>query len=688
MKKLSIATTTLVVLALIVLSSCTVKEEHAISSSVYSNLELVRQEIERLQKFDNDSSWNYIDKKLRCDFESLEDSMLYYTLLRNHAVALYDEGKIDSALFVLDMVIKFWSRNKNADSEYEYCYALRNYAQIAQIQCKDFQKALNYHNKAIEIAKEHSYTKLLIPTLQSKVILLSNNAMHIEAIESIEEAIKQCTLNADTAKLIGCMQIYASLNNQSGLTKEADKQYIQLLTLKDHYDKNVLFAIYNDKSNVNLTEENFRKAIPDLLKARELWDYADEFGRIVLTNNLAFAWLLAEQPDSMLVHLNYMKSQTRWFDGIPVLKFNYYSFLASYYQFKKNDLEASKAYKKAEEVRKNYQLDPRVISAHAKRISTFYAKEGQYKDAYHELQLYSEADKKVLNENTQKQVSALKYRYQRDTTLMRQQETILQQNMTVKHLSNQQRYLVIIIGLVLVCFIGIFFWWRNSESKKQEILALQHANDIAVLRMENMRNRISPHFMFNVLNSILKNKGSDNEVEKNVKAFINLLQSNLANIDSLGVPLNQELNFVRDFIMLDNLRLESNIEYTEEIEKDVNSEMLVPSMSIHILVENAIKHGLRPKQGKKILSISARNDRGKTIIDVADNGVGRNTKLKTHGVGVGTKVLNQFVLIVNQNNKEEIQLEYIDIVDDAAIPSGTTARLIIPDNLNFNFLTK
>ena len=69
-----------------------------------------------------------------------------------------------------------------------------------------------------------------------------------------------------------------------------------------------------------------------------------------------------------------------------------------------------------------------------------------------------------------------------------------------------------------------------------------------------------------------------------------------------------------------------------------------------------------------------------------DNGIGRKSNFKTHGVGVCTKVLNQFISILNQNNKEKIQLEYVDLIDDSGKPSGTVVRLIIPDHINFNFL--
>jgi hypothetical protein len=368
---------------------------------------------------------------------------------------------------------------------------------------------------------------------------------------------------------------------------------------------------------------------------------------------------------------------------MPDLEFNYYSLIGEYFKNIGDLSKAAQAFSKADSVKSKNAPDIVLDKLHLQRQANFHAKQGLYKNAFLELKTYNNISNKILEDNNRKQVSALKYRYQRDTTLIRQQETISSQKAEVKSLAVRQKLIFVIVGLLLLFVVVFILWWHNYEHKKQEIQSLIHARDIALLRMEGARNRVSPHFMFNVLNSIVRNKSSVKEVEKSLKAFINLLQSNLLSIDSIGVALNQELKFVRDYIMLDNLRFVSEIEYIETIDGNVNREMLIPSMSLHILVENAIKHGLRPKKGKKVLEILVTTRSNTTEIRIKNNGTGRQNKKVSSGTGSGLKILKQFIAIVNQNNTEKINFEYIDLFDDKEQSLGTIARLTIPNKMRY-----
>lgn len=287
-----------------------------------------------------------------------------------------------------------------------------------------------------------------------------------------------------------------------------------------------------------------------------------------------------------------------------------------------------------------------------------------------------------INENELKPVSTLRPFYQHDTTKLLLQETIFRQEKVIERLSKQNKLFFVFVALFLFFIVIIIIKLRKNEYRKREVLTIQYTNDIASLRMENARNRLGPHFMFNVLTSIMKDGAHPKEMEASLKTFSTLLQSNLANIDALAISLKQELVFIRDYIKLDNLRFDSQIEYNEEVTRDVDMEMKIPTMCIHILVENAIKHGLRTKNGEKKLTVLIEKKESKFLISVKDNGVGRRLKKEAQGTGTGTKILERFMELLNQNNILKAKLRYIDLVNETGEVTGTLAQLELPNNFN------
>ncbi|MCG6187696.1 tetratricopeptide repeat-containing sensor histidine kinase [Maribellus maritimus] len=614
-----------------------------------------------------------------------KDSNLYYHLLKYYGGLVHSYGEIDSSNYYLLKALKYWEKQKTEKGQYTHSVVLNNLA-FNYFTLGLIDSSLYYHNKAIEIATAGSYNDILISTLLSKSNLSRSSDKYGEAIESIEKAITVADIEKDSAGMISSLQAYADLYVDCGFYEEAEQQFREALKYKKHFTPYSKYAHFNSKGRMYYLQNEYEKAKNEFLNAYKQWDFIDLFSKLLISNNLAESYLYCSKIDSSRIYLNFLQSQLPVFKGIPDFEFNYYSLRGEYFE-KKGDLKkAAVLFLKADSVGVSNSIDVVLNKLHTQRNAEHYIKINNFKKAYDEVQKYNQLNQNILKENNRKQISALKYRYQRDTTLIKQQETILLKDAEVRNLAERQKLIVIIVLLLLFITGGFIFWRRNSERKKREMLALKFTNDIAALRMESTRNRISPHFMFNVLNSIVKKKGSIEEVETSLKTFIGLLQSNLINIDSLGVPLSQELKFVKDFVALDNLRFNSDVEYIEEIAKGVNLEMLIPSMSIHILVENAIKHGLRPREGKKVLTISVKSDGRGTTIDVKDNGVGRKAKYKTHGAGVGSKVLNQFISIINQNNKEQIQMEYIDLIDDLGEAMGTIARLFVPNHINLNFL--
>ena len=79
-------------------------------------------------------------------------------------------------------------------------------------------------------------------------------------------------------------------------------------------------------------------------------------------------------------------------------------------------------------------------------------------------------------------------------------------------------------------------------------------------------------------------------------------------------------------------------------------------MIIQIPVENAIKHGLRGTEGKKMLAIDIEDKENDTVITVRNNGTGYKPRLMSSGTGKGLKVIYQTIELLNIKNKNKNSL--------------------------------
>lgn len=141
--------------------------------------------------------------------------------------------------------------------------------------------------------------------------------------------------------------------------------------------------------------------------------------------------------------------------------------------------------------------------------------------------------------------------------------------------------------------------------------------------LKALQSQMDPHFLFNVLDTIAwKAQMTDNEeIYQMIISLGELLRSNILSQEKDFVTLEEELEYVRFYIYLQQTRFEDK--FTAEIHTDPSiNRCLVPRFCIQPLVENAIVHGLEPKKGYGKLMLNV-IDQGTMIeVNVADNGVG------------------------------------------------------------------
>src|SRR3954468_22947493 len=148
-------------------------------------------------------------------------------------------------------------------------------------------------------------------------------------------------------------------------------------------------------------------------------------------------------------------------------------------------------------------------------------------------------------------------------------------------------------GLLIVPWLLIYYSYHYVEkSRRQQVGTLKLEALVKELELKTIKSHINPHFIFNALNSIRALIDENPMRARNaITELSNILRSSMAADKSETVSFEKELNIVKDYLALENMRFEDRLKVEYEIDEDTLDQQ-VPPMMLQTLVENAIKHGI------------------------------------------------------------------------------------------------
>lgn len=184
------------------------------------------------------------------------------------------------------------------------------------------------------------------------------------------------------------------------------------------------------------------------------------------------------------------------------------------------------------------------------------------------------------------------------------------------------------LALVLIFTIFIYV--------KRKIKSIKHKADlekrIAETKLQALQSQMNPHFVFNAMNSI-QNFVIDNQTDDAlwyVGEFSKLMRQTLNFSSKTTIRLEEEIDYLKRYIELENLRRKYKIKYSLTIDKAIDTiEILIPPMLIEPLVENIFVHAFdnTTKEGKFEIEFKLIED--KLICTIADNGKGFDNRVKS-----------------------------------------------------------
>lgn len=204
---------------------------------------------------------------------------------------------------------------------------------------------------------------------------------------------------------------------------------------------------------------------------------------------------------------------------------------------------------------------------------------------------------------------------------------------------------------------------------------------VAETKLLALRTQMSPHFLFNSLNSI-NNFILQNEAE-NASAmltkFARLMRQILDNTQTEWVSIRNELCALQLYVELEQLRCDNHFEVSFEISDTLDQDRVkVPPLIIHPYVENAIWHGLLPKRsGARKLTIRCYEQENRLIIEIMDSGIGREAAARartnplTSQPHYGSKLVQERLQLMTEIYGLDGQITSTDLYAPDHHPAGT-----------------
>lgn len=183
-------------------------------------------------------------------------------------------------------------------------------------------------------------------------------------------------------------------------------------------------------------------------------------------------------------------------------------------------------------------------------------------------------------------------------------------------------------SLDVICYAVIFAVQRalthQRNLEESRLYALRLESQLARASLHALKMQLHPHFLFNALNSLSELMQEDREAaEKMIVHLETFLKLTLNNSQRQEVPFEEELEFLRSYLAIENIRFQDRL----NVKMTIGPQTLrvpVPNLVLQPIVENAIKHGVAPRRSAGQIEIDAQRDNGILRVCVKDNGPGLN----------------------------------------------------------------
>ena len=521
----------------------------------------------------------------------------------------------------------------------------------------DYPRSLAALYRIIAIDKSLGNQLSVAHSINSLGVALFNSNNNDEAIKAYKEALA----------------IYDSLNNETS-------KAIVLLNLGN---------VYTALENYPAAKSHYHEALRINRK------HGIQYGIALDLANIAFMFDGMHQYDSGLsYHLEALSIR----ETLPDQDDLAHSLVgaARGYRFTGNLRLAQAYFQKAADLSQLIGSKPVMQDAY-EGLAGLYADEKDFEKAYTYLQLYKSVHDSLLNEIKSQQIGELGMRFETDKKnqqiVLLEKERTVQQQEAARASFQRKAWTVAAILIALVALVLVYTFrqkishQRNMAAKNAELHHAAFRQQVTDLELKALKAQINPHFFFNCMNSINKlilEDDTDN-ASRYLTKFSRLVRSVLEHSDSDQITLQQELDTLRAYVQLEELRLKKTVAFDVTVGENIDPESTyLPPMILQPFIENAIWHGLMPDQVKSNghIRVVIQAEGNNLHCTIEDNGVGRDKakELQSNSVwktrSMGMKITEERLRLLNKEKLKEL----IQVTDlkEMNMATGTRVDIHIP----------
>lgn len=476
----------------------------------------------------------------------------------------------------------------------------------------------------------------------------------------------------------GLAKLYLELEN----FPEANEYFVKAEQIGNSCTPYERYFFSNTRGNYYYNTKEYEKALDWFRKADRITEaFPQPLYKAIVRGNLGEIFILIRQPDSARFYLD--DARRLFGKAYEQPSFRYYmDGLYASLALLENDLsQAERLLSSAHDLN---QVNPLYTYYNNRRMEELYYKKKDYRKAYEFKDKADMLNDSLRNVKVRNSLAEIDFRYRQDTTLLKMDIQLINAKDEMSRWKTIAYYCVLLLLLSLsasLCWI----LYRRRKHEKQYWIQMTTMNR---LRMAVVRNRISPHFIFNALNIILPTFRQYDGLDKPIRLLIKVLRGNLFFSEQIAVSLKDEIQLVKEYLQLRLLGNPDRIRIIWELPPEIPDAWKIPSMSVQIPVENAVKYAFDPENEEACIHIRIVKKQGSLFIAIEDNGIGLSSDMQNRqeeqGTGYGLKILRQTIDILNSRNKNKMNF----IIQDRNLLEpgghGTLVSLVVPLDYTFD----
>jgi len=509
----------------------------------------------------------------------------------------------------------------------------------------------------------------------------------------------------------------ARAHASSGIVYSESSDYYMALenyqsALKIYRENGEKINISKALNNIGIVykaQQNYPKALEYLQEAQKIQQEIKERNRAVTLTNIGVIYFeTGDYPSAFQYYKQaenlFLKEENK--RGFALLN----NYLGDYYQ-KQNDIEKAKSYYQrsldlSEEMQNKFGASLALYN-----IGRLYSNEKKYTEAmplaqksldyakaigvldqtYHSEKLVSElygflgkpieslehyknyvtARDSITNQESSKKFAQAELNFEYE----KKEAILLEKN------KRQTQFIIFsILGVLLLLILALVIYNRRQVKRR---LTLQ--KEVAEYEQKALHLQMNPHFVFNCLGAIssfIVQNGTDSAL-KYLSKFSKLMRLTLEYSKGSLIPIDKEIESLQNYLELEQLRFHNKFTFHIQSSARVEFNMGLPPLLIQPFVENAILHGMVPKEGSGRIDVDFDVQNGQLVCTVTDDGIGlaESKHLKENSVtahkSMALEITKKRLEIMESTTSRSAQID-IEELENNHKKSGTKVTLRLP----------